>query len=131
VSTWALALNGNYLLDQLLPAVVPDAARLALSLAAFPIAGSFVTRVAVRPLGRVWQVKLAPAAEPLRLGAACVVTSRRVDEEFGTAEVRTDGAPVLIAVRARAGEALAAGDEAEVYEIDRDRQIYYVTRKSA
>ena len=62
------------------------------------------------------------------VGKSCIIKSLTVNENFGQAEMQMDGAPLLLNVKTREGEVLSRGDEAIIYEFDKDKHIYYITK---
>lgn len=97
------------------------AATAALSLgAALPLAG-----LVVRPLRRFFQMDRAVENRSL-VGKVCTVTTLRVDERYGQAEIPDGGAGLLVQVRSsRPDNGLRRGDQAIVYEY-RD-EVFWVS----
>jgi hypothetical protein len=88
--------------------------------AALPLAG-----LVVRPLRRFFQMDRA-VENPSLVGKVCTVTTLRVDERYGQAEIPDGGAGLLVQVRsARRDNGLRRGDQAIVYEY-RD-EVFWVS----
>ena len=60
------------------------------------------------------------------VGRRCVVTSLEVTPDYGQAEMPADGAPLLLNVQTRDGVTLRQGDEAVVYDYDKDKNVYLI-----
>lgn len=88
--------------------------------------GVMFTKILTQPLRGKFDVVEPNRAEEM-LGRECTVTSSSVDEAFGQAQYKTEGAPLNLHVRTR-GESLAKGDRAVIVEYDRSQNIYYVAR---
>lgn len=84
-----------------------------------------MTALAVRPMRKLF--KLAPVTGRRDLvGRRCKVTTLRVDEGFGQAEVDDGGATILIQARCRRANQLGRGDRAVIYEYDAAREVFWV-----
>lgn len=58
----------------------------------------------------------------------CLVTTQRVDENFGQAEVLDDdGASLLIQVRSTPDNAIARGQRALIYKYQRDDEVFWIS----
>jgi len=61
------------------------------------------------------------------LGQRCIVTTSEATPEFGQAEIKTDGAPLLLNVRTLNDTSLSRGETAVVVRVDKDRSLYFIT----
>ncbi len=83
------------------------------------------TTLAVKPLKKVFQ--LAPVTLRRNLvKRICKLTTLRVDERFGQAEVDDDGASLLIQVRCRRENDMTRGDRAIIYEYDATNEVFWI-----
>jgi hypothetical protein len=122
--SWFLTFAGTLLLGRLLPG--HERGWLtggALGLGAF--AGSVaLTAFCARPLRRAFASRSAPLSREF-LGRMCHVTTQRVDERFGQAEVA--GEPIVIQVRCAEGNALTRGDRALIFDYDPIQAVFLVS----
>lgn len=125
ISGWALAVNVNYLMSTLLP--IPEVLRLLIGLPIYGAAAAGVCTVVARMVEPLFRVK-EPKTSKSIVGQSCTVTSVEVSATFGTAEVKTGGAPLLINVRAHSSEQLKAGDSARIYEHDTKENVFQITK---
>ncbi|MEL7058753.1 MAG: NfeD family protein [Acidobacteriota bacterium] len=89
----------------------------------FLLPATMATALALRPLHRAVAASLGPTRADL-IGTVCVVTTQRVDADFGQAEVE-DGSS-LIQVRCRDPGALSRGSRAVIFEYDREREAFWI-----
>jgi hypothetical protein len=61
------------------------------------------------------------------IGQRCTIVTSEATPEFGQAEIKTDGAPLLLNVRTLNDSLLARGDTAVVVRVDKDRSLYFIT----
>jgi hypothetical protein len=61
------------------------------------------------------------------IGQRCTITTSEATPEFGQAEIKTDGAPLLLNVRTLNGSRLTKGETAVVARVDHDRSLYFIT----
>jgi hypothetical protein len=106
---WTLCLLGSGLLGVESGLAKTGVAAASLGLAV-PLAA-----LAVKPLRRFFVLDRAVEHRSL-VGKVCTVTTLRVDERYGQAEIADGGAGLLVQVRARPDTGLARGDAAIVYE---------------
>lgn len=109
-----------------IPALAAGGALLAtgVGLAAFGLAVG-ASSIAVRPLRKL--LEMAPVTGNRDLvGRICQVTTGRIDEKFGQAEVDDDGAPILIQARCRRDNELTRGSRAVIYEYDKAGEVFWV-----
>ncbi|MBM81180.1 MAG: hypothetical protein CMJ78_11380 [Planctomycetaceae bacterium] len=84
-----------------------------------------LTKILTQPLcGRF--VHREPNTIEDLIGQNCVVTTTEVNDRVGQAEYQTEGAPLLLNVRANAGE-LVKGDLARIVGFDEEKHVYVVT----
>jgi hypothetical protein len=82
-----------------------------------------VTAVLVRPLRRFYATFAAPSHRDL-LGKLCTITTLRVDERYGQAEVEDGAAGLLVQVRSTDPGRLHRGDRALIF--DYKDEVFYV-----
>ena len=83
-----------------------------------------LTKVITNPLrGRF--VHVEPNRVEDLIGNTCVITTTEATTEFGQAEYKTEGAPLLLNIRVTEG-ILAKGDLAEIVDYDSNKHIYYI-----
>lgn len=61
------------------------------------------------------------------VGQRCVIVTSEATPEFGQAEIKTDGAPLLLNVRTVNDAVLSKGETAVVVRVDGDRSLYFIT----
>lgn len=86
------------------------------------------TTVAVKPLKRIMRFEHATTRGDL-VGLECTVTTQRVGEGFGQAEVvDAHGATILIQARSNEPDnGLHRGSRALIFNYDRGREVFYVS----
>lgn len=94
-------------------------------LAAALMVGLGVTRLLVRPLAPVFEVKEGKSNRDY-VGHTCVIDTGRVDDAFGQATVEDGGTVLVISVRCDRSDQLARGDKALIIDFDDTRQAYLV-----
>lgn len=84
------------------------------------------TMIALTPLRKM--MRFTPATERRELvGRAARVTTQRVDEHFGQAEVLgLDGAPILIQARAALPNTIGRGDQVRIRRYDSQNEVFRV-----
>lgn len=120
---WTFSVLGSYF--------VPGYEQLAtrgLWLALLLAAASFLlamasTAVAIQPIRRAMEAGQGPSRQDL-LGQICTVTTQRVDDSFGQAEL--DDGSSLIQVRSREQTGLTRGSRAVIFDYDAQREIFWV-----
>ena len=95
-----------------------------LGLAAF-VGAIPLASAATRPLKGLFVVHQAPRRKTF-VGRTCTVTTQRVDDHFGQAEIADGGAGLLVQVRCNRENELTKDSEAIVFEYDRKREVYLV-----
>jgi hypothetical protein len=100
------------------------------ALAAALAVSALVTRLVMRPVGRMLAEEQVPSRQDF-VGRMCVVRTGRVDLAFGQAEVRAaDGASAVIQVRQQRNqegeEELKAGSTALIFDYDADGEFFWV-----
>ncbi|MEM6793092.1 MAG: hypothetical protein AAF725_03880 [Acidobacteriota bacterium] len=120
---WSLSLLGVYFV----PGFETFAARGAwagLGLAGLSLALAMpLTLVAIQPLRKALEAGRGPERSDL-LGQMCTVTTQRVDDRFGQAELE-DGSS-LIQVRDRLGRDLARGQRAVIFDYDPKAEVFFI-----
>lgn len=74
-----------------------------------------LTSLLVRPLRRLFISLPAPRHRDL-LGRVCTITTLRVDERYGQAEIEDGGAGLIVQVRSNGPAGLARGDRAIIFD---------------
>lgn len=85
-----------------------------------------LTSYAVRPVRRLFASQVGPKNLAL-VGKVCTVTTMRVDDGFGQAEIEDGGAGLLVQIRAAEPNSLTRGSHALVFEYDDAESVYHVT----
>lgn len=85
-----------------------------------------VTAQLIRPLRKVFTKLNEQASGKSLLGTTCIIRTTRVDTDFGEAECRLNGAPLLIKVRSDGKTPFARGDKAVIIEHDASQQVYQI-----
>jgi hypothetical protein len=115
-SAWILVPLGSDLLRYLLGSAV-----LIVSIAlAIP-----VTAQAIKPMKPLFVKHYAPSKQDY-IGHSCVVTSGKVDSEFGIGTVETQGAPLQIDIRTNAGESHLKNSKLRIAAYDPDKDVFEV-----
>lgn len=118
---WFVTLVAVQLLGSLATALVPGAT-IACGAAIVALAATSRSARLLRPLFRTHH---APSNRSL-VGNVCQITTLRVDESYGQAEVEDGGAGLLIQVRSQTAEALRRGSRALIYDYDAERGVFHV-----
>ncbi len=87
--------------------------------------GTGTTSIAIRPLGRFFASHDARGNKSL-VGLSAVLTTGRVDANFGQAEVHDRGDSILVQVRCDRPATLKRGDELLLVQFDRKREAFVV-----
>src|SRR5207247_69068 len=92
------------------------------------IVAAIVTRYLTMPLKPLFRVIMQDYDEAFQIiGQHCTVTTSEATPEFGQAEVKTKGSPVILNVRTMNGAQLIRGEKAVVVREDRDRGVHFIT----
>ncbi len=123
---WLFTYAGMELLPQMKQLALKGAVlALVVTAAAITLAVT-ATAVAIKPVRKL--MVPAPARRRRELvGRLCRVTTQRVDENFGQAELHDDGASLLLQVRARLPNELRRNSQALIFDYDKDREVFLVT----
>lgn len=93
------------------------------------ISALLVAKVVTTPLKALFKsLKKQTEQHEELLGRDCVVTTSEVNGEFGQAEVKTRGSPLLLNVRTEHGQVLVRGDEAIITHHLPSKGIYIVQK---
>lgn len=84
-----------------------------------------VTTRVLRPFRGLFRTELAVGKDSL-LGRTCEVTTLRVDERYGQAEVRDGGAGLLIQIRSSNASELERGSQALIFQYDARNDVFLV-----
>ena len=88
------------------------------------VLGFFSAAVAIRPIAKSMEAGYGPKRSDL-LGQMCTITTQRVDDRFGQAEL--DDGSSLIQVRSRDPEAaLSRGSRAVIFDYDAQYEAFWV-----
>ncbi len=121
---WVFCSLGMLELPRLLPMVPGLAISVVVGLGslllALPLSG-----VVSRPLAPLFKIHKAKSRRSF-IGETATVTTQRVDERFGQAEIHDGGAGLTVQVRTRGENSLTKGDEALVISYDDAREAYVV-----
>ena len=83
------------------------------------------TSVATKPLKKVFRMAPVTTRRDL-IKRVCKLTTLRVDEKFGQAEVDDNGTTLLVQVRCRRENAMTRGDRAIIYEYDAANEVFWI-----
>lgn len=122
VFAWLISMAGSALLAK--AAIGGAVVATGLGIGAFALALG-ATSVATRPLRRLFRLPPVTLRRDL-VKRICKLTTLRVDQRFGQAEVEDDGAPLLIQVRCRRANDMTRGDRAIIYEYDATREVFWI-----
>ena len=96
---------------------------------AYPIvvAGLIVTKTILTTLAPTLAKIFDQSSDKVEIvGKRCVVRSLEATPKYGQAELLNKCAPLLLNVNTREGVTLAQGDEAVVYDFDKERDVYLI-----
>lgn len=121
LAMWFLSISANYLLGN---------TSLLIALVLFvPIAfvGLIVTKIVVMPFAPWLSRVMDQSGDKVEiLGKRCVVVSGKATPKYGQAEIAEEGSSILLNVRTRDGVTLSKGDEAVVFERDKQTGVYLI-----
>ena len=118
LSAWVFCIGGM----ELVGAGAPGWQKAGVALGSL-VLGVPVTSLLIRPLRRFFRAIAAPQHRDL-LGKICTITTLRVDERYGQAEVEDGGAGLIVQVRSHEPGRLTRGDRAVIF--DYKDEIFYV-----
>jgi len=84
-----------------------------------------VTRQLIIPLKPLFTQPPAPEKRSL-VGQTCFITTLRVDDKYGQAEVDDHAAGLIIQVRSESASQLKRGSEALIYDYDAQADVFHV-----
>ncbi|WP_417381296.1 hypothetical protein [Gimesia sp.] len=87
-----------------------------------------VTKLITQPFKGYFQFTPPNQIETL-LGKSCVVTSTTVTDRFGQGELKTEGAPLKLHIRAE-DETIQKGDLVRLADYNSEKQVFYVVKIS-
>lgn len=123
--SWFFSFMGSKWLGGLgLEGALDVLSRAGVGLAAFVLSLP-LTSLLIRPLAPLFSEVTTRAQETL-IGKVCRLSTTRVDEKFGQAEVANGGAGLLISVVCEGPNSLKKGAEALIVGYDRKRQVYTI-----
>lgn len=95
-------------------------------LGSFLLSG-FVTGRLARKFAHVFVPTMALKQREL-VGSVCTITTQRVSEDFGQAEVRDgEGGSLIVQVRCAKANDLQAGDQALIFDLDKEAGIFHIS----
>ncbi len=119
---WLFSYGGTALLATI--AFGGTVAVIGLGVGAFALAAG-ATSLATRPLRKLFRMAPVTVRRDL-IQRICKLTTLRVDEKFGQAEVDDDGTVLLVQVRCRRENDMTRGDRAIIYEYDAPREVFWI-----
>lgn len=103
-----------------------------IALALFPVnlfAGLSLTKLILMPFAPLLARFFDQAGDKIELiGKRCIVSSLEVTPQHGQAEVATKGAPLVLNVRCREGDCLKRGEDAVIYDQDKEHNSYLIRK---
>ncbi|MEE8583335.1 MAG: hypothetical protein V3T83_00625 [Acidobacteriota bacterium] len=121
---WIISYAGMQMLDDS-GAVAGLAVSGALIGVAAMLIGLVATVIAVRPLRRLFAIAGAPSRASF-VGSVCRISTGRVDEDFGQAEIDDGGAGLIVQVRCNEENQLRRGSQALIFDYDPDGEVFKV-----
>ncbi len=121
LAMWTLSLLTNYYLNN-------TSGWVALALA-IPIVlgGLIVTKTVISPFAPWLKKVLHQEGDKVEiLGRRCVVHSSQVTPKYGQIELATQGAPILLNAKTKEGVVLTKGQEAIVFDYDKEANVYLI-----
>ena len=118
LTAWVFCLSGTEWLGRDAPDWQRNLAALLSLAGAVPVTGFLI-----RPLRRLFRTISAPQHRDL-LGKLCTITTLRVDERYGQAEVEDGGAGLIVQVRSTDPGRLSRGDRAVIF--DYKNEVFHV-----
>ncbi len=122
VFAWLFSYGGTSLLARV--AVGGTLVAAGLGVVAFALALG-ATSVATRPLKKLFRIAPVTTNRDL-VKRLCKLTTLRVDEKFGQAEVDDKGSVLLVQVRCRRKNDMTRGDRAIIYEYDAAYEVFWI-----
>jgi hypothetical protein len=122
-SSWIAAMMGNYWVNP------SGGLLLGLPVAAAAIAfGVLVVKVFGWPLGKLFEAlnDHRDARNLTITGRICSVLTHTTADRLGQAEIRAGGAPIVVSVLAEDKAEFNRGDEALIFEHDKNRNVYLI-----
>ena len=110
LSAWVFCVGGMEWIGSEAPDWQSAGVALASLVAAVP-----VTHVLIRPLRRLFRTAVTPQHRD-QLGRICTITTLRVDERYGQAEIEDGGAGLILQVRSQEPDRLHRGDRAVIFD---------------
>ena len=131
ITAWILSVNLQYFVSSLVGQDSLQLVRLLAGLVGFSFIGGFCAGLVARVVVKFGpsQGQLPASAGDSFVGKTVRVTTSKVDRKFGQAELQTEGAPMLLDIRAAEYDGLTSNDTAEIYEYDKEQDIYWVSKK--
>ena len=123
--SWLLGLIYYTFMPNFLIQFVPEPVSWGIVFFASVIPSLYLTGLSTRPLRRVFKLSTVTNSGSL-IGSVCMITSRQVTGTFGTAEVHTDGASLLLNVVCDSENNLNRDAEAVIIDYDPDKDFYTV-----
>ncbi len=119
---WIVSLIGNYYLNPGRNLVFGIGI-----LAGNIVVSGLVTRIFAAPLKKFFSFFNKDYNAPRKVvGRICTILTSEVSDRLGQAEVRTEGAPIVLNVKTEDGQVMRKGDEAVVVGQDKGSGVYYI-----
>jgi hypothetical protein len=122
---WLLGMIYYTFAPNLLSSVMPEPVSWVLVMIGVFVPSVYATGMTTRPLRRVFKMTTVTASRDL-IGKMCKITSSKVTGSFGTAELRTEGAPFLLHVTCDVDNDLARDVDAVIVDYNREKNLYSV-----
>ncbi len=84
------------------------------------------TAIALRPMRKMFRIAPVTGRRDL-VGRICTITTLRVDDKFGQAEVDDGGVPILIQARSSRPNSFSRGSRALVFKYDAEKEVFYIS----
>ena len=121
---WIFSLMGNKLLNSNSSGWI--------ALALFPpifFCGLFFTKAIITPFAPWLKVVFDERGERVEVvGKTCTIASLEATPKYGQAEYSKDSISLLLNVRTKPGVTLSKGDEAVIFEHDKEKDVYLVAK---
>ena len=91
------------------------------------VVGLMATKTVIMPFAPYLKTLLKQTGDTVEvIGKSCTIVSLEATHKFGQAELKTPGAPLLLNVKTQEGVTLAKGDEAVVFDHDKENNTYLI-----
>ncbi|MBN2294987.1 MAG: DUF1449 family protein [Pirellulales bacterium] len=91
------------------------------------VVGLIATKAVILPFAPYLKNLLKQEGDKVEvIGKTCTIVSLEATEKFGQAEMKIEGAPLLLNVKTREGVTLHKGDEGVVFDHDKETNTYLI-----